>query len=212
MDRPVSISRYILIKTAEPLSKEEAIAWFRCAKEFLPSGIMATCQTTDNKGNLRGASMVQREISGCHEYIIPLTRDLLERETEIVVEACCDTFEDKDFEIAISTSQEELVQHSPSVELDKSKYIELCTNWAKKQHDTWFKDRIDNGWRFGTTISLKNKTHPLLRPWYELPDRFRKIDTDQPQSLIDLLNSQGYAVISREELESIMKLLKSIVK
>lgn len=207
MNRPANISRYIMLKTNEPLDKATMRAWFNCAKEQLPSGVIASVQTTDEQGALRSATMVHRE-AGEHEYLIPLSRDLLDTEVQPIIDRLSGEFPDLDFDMEVSSAQAGLLTEPEKIEVADNKYTDLCTAWAKKQHETWLHDREEAGWRYGATMSLKNKTHPLLRPWHELPDQFRKIDTDQPQALLDLLNDQGYAVIAKAELDGIMRLLK----
>ena len=208
MNSPVNISRYIMLKTADALPKEIIHCWFHAAKSFLPNGVLTTIQTTDEQGSLRSVSLVHREVGGEHEYLLPLTRDLTDKEAEPVVDHFASENPDLDFEIEVSSAQTGLLGQSSSVKVDDGKYLELCTSWAKKQHEIWLKDRTDGGWSYGPVMSLKNKTHPLVRPWHELPDQFKKIDTAQPQNLLDLLNDQGYAVISKQELEGLMRLMR----
>lgn len=205
---PVNISRYIAIKTDDPVDKEVMHDWFKTAKELLPSGTLTSIQTTDESGALRGVSMVHREIKDKHQYIIPISRDLSDSEVQPVVDYFFKKYPELDFDIEVSSSQVGSLRTVEPVKIDDGKYLELCTSWAKKQHDVWFKDRLNSGWRYGTSVSLKNKTHPLVRPWHELPDQFKKIDVDQPQSLLDLLNDQGYSVMDRSELGSLLRLLK----
>jgi hypothetical protein len=208
MNRPANFSHYIKIKTTEPLDKATMKTWFDCAKEFLPGGVIASVQTTDDQGSLRSATMVHREVGGAHEYIIPLSRDLLDKEVQPVIDALASELPDLDFDLEVSSAQAGLLTEPEVIEVADNKYTDLCTAWARKQHETWLHDRTDAGWRYGPSMSVKNKTHPLLRPWHDLPDQFRKIDTSQPQALLDLLNDQGYAVIGKAELEGIMRLLK----
>lgn len=208
MDNPVNISRYIKLITDEPLDKDAMKAWFRCAKEHLPSGVISSIQSTDDTGSLRSVSMVHREVSGKHEYLIPLSRDLVDREVEPFLDCFTAEQPELDFDLEVSSAQTDLLTSPQTIEVADNKFTDLCTAWAKQQHETWLKDRQDSGWRYGPTMSIKNKTHPLCRPWHDLPDQFRKIDTTQPQSLLDLLNDQGYAVIGKAELDGILRLLK----
>lgn len=205
---PINISRYIALKTADSLDKEIMHCWFKTAKELLPNGILTTIQTTDDTGSLRGVSMVHREVGGKHEYLIPLSRDLSDNEVQPVVDFFSEKYPELDFEIEVSSSQVGSLRTSEPVKIDDGKYLELCTAWSKKQHDIWLKDRLDGGWRYGTSVSLKDKTHPLARQWHELPDQFKKIDMEQPKALLDLLTNQGYAVIERSELDNLLRLLK----
>ena len=205
---PVNISRYIAIKTDNPVDKEVMHAWFKTAKELLPSGTLTSIQTTDESGALRGVSMVHREVKDRHEYLIPISRDLSDSEVQPVVDYFFEKYPELDFEIEVSSSQVGSLRTSEPVKIDDGKYLELCTAWSKKQHDIWLKDRLDGGWRYGTNMSLKDKTHPLARQWHELPDQFKKIDMEQPKALLDLLTNQGYAVIERSELDNLLRLLK----
>ena len=204
---PANIQRYIKLVTKNPLESNEIKSWYKCAKTLLPNGIISSVQTTDDKGNLRSSVLVHREIKGENYYIIPLSRDILDSEAEPVVSEFLHLFPDLDFEIEISSSQADILNNK-KINLPDNKFLDLCTSWAKEQHMEWMKDRIDNGWRYGPDFSITNKTHPLLRSWYEIPDKFRKINTSQPQKLIDLLNDNGYAVISKDELEGLLRLLK----
>lgn len=207
---PANITRYIKLTVKEPLDKECMRQWFDCVKVELPSGVIGSIQSTDDNGNLRGVSMVHREYADHQEYVIPLTRDVLDQEVEPVVECFAAACPELDFEIETSSNQVGSLLAPDRVEVEDSKYQELCAAWAKQQHEAWLKDRQDNGWTYGTTVSIKNKTHPLLRAWHDLPEQYRKVDTTQPQSLLDLLNNQGYAVIGRSELEGILRLLKGM--
>jgi hypothetical protein len=207
---PANINRYIKLVSTDALDKDCVRQWVECAKSELPPGVLGTIQMTDDNGNLRSVSLVHREYGDRHEYILPLTREVLDTEVEPLVQCFCSACPEVDYDIETSAPRIGMLTDPRNVEVDDTKFQELCTAWAKQQHESWLKDRQDNGWTYGTTVSLKNKTHPLLRPWHDLPDEFRKVDTSQPQSLLDLLNDQGYAVIGRGELEGILRLIKGM--
>lgn len=208
MNRPTTIQRYIKLIVSDALSRDAMIHFFQCVKSLAPSGVLATVQTTDEHGALRSVTLVDREVNGKHEYIVPLSRDLSDKEVEPIVEAFVEQEPELDFDLEVSSSEANNLMGGKPISIKDDKYSELCTAWAKKQHDAWYQERTEAGWRYGPTMSIKNKTHPLLRQWHELPEQFRKIDFDQPQSLLDLLNDQGYAVIGKSELEGIMRLLR----
>jgi hypothetical protein len=54
------------------------------------------------------------------------------------------------------------------------------------QHDSWLKEKVDNGWVFGYEKDAEKKTHPCVRPYEELPEFQRKKD-QLFQSVIDAL-------------------------
>jgi hypothetical protein len=207
MSEPVNIHRYVKIVVKDELPKEILGDWFRAVKKTVPSGVMTTIQTTAQEG-LRSAVMVHRSGGEDNAYIIPMTRDLSDGEIEPAVEQFSSQHPDLDFEIEVSSSEVANASDKPKVEIPDESFSNLCVAWAKKQHEDWFKDRTDAGWRYGINMSVNQKTHPLLRPWHELPDKYRNVNYDQPQNLLDLLNDQGYAVISKTELDSLLNLVR----
>lgn len=207
---PLNITRYIKLVTDDELSNAEAKEWFRTVRENAPEGIIYGMQVVTGQGNPTNICMVHRTADKKHEYVISLTRDMTEGETEAVVNAWDAYYPQGDMDIEISAAQiERLDQKAPSVRVPNDEYLGLCVELAKKHHEDWMRDRTDQGWRYGTTVSLKNKTHPLLRPWDQLPAQYRKIDQDTPERVLALLNDQGYAVIKKEELDSLLRLIRS---
>ncbi|RYD40192.1 MAG: hypothetical protein EOP83_35625, partial [Verrucomicrobiaceae bacterium] len=152
--------------------------------------------------------LVHRDTNAGHLYIVPLTRDLEELEAKKIVESFIDLQPELDFDIQSSTAHASDPDTSAPVVVDEEKYLALCTAWAKRQHDQWKKDREDQGWRYGITLSLKNKTNPLLMPWEQLPPQYRVPNLNEPQALLGLLNDQGYTVITKNELEGLMALMR----
>lgn len=205
----ISIPRHISLVTSEALPQDTVRCWFHCVKNNGPTGVLMSIPSTDDKGMPRTVSLVHREENGEHLYMVPLSRDLNESEGEAIVQAFAAENPELDFDVRASANAAEQIEGSTDeVAVDHNAYLTLCDAWAKRQHEDWVKDRTDNGWSYGTVFSVKDKKHPLLRPWDQLPDKFKKIDLEHPQMLLDLLNDQGYAVISRSELESIMKLIR----
>lgn len=208
MDRPVSIQRYVKLIVDEKLSNPAILSWYRSVRNTVPSGVIATAQATNDEYGMSSVSLVSREVGGKFEYIIPLVRDLTDKEIEPAIDDFAATHPEVNFDAEVSSAQTDHLMQSKPIAVADDKFDQLCTAWAKKQHEDWLKDRTDSGWRYGPTMSIRNQTHPLLRPWHDLPDQYRKIDFEQPQNLLDLLNDQGYAVISKEELEGILGLLR----
>jgi hypothetical protein len=82
--------------------------------------------------------------------------------------------------------------------------LTLATEIAKQRHLAWMRERQDAGWRYGTKVSANDKTHPLLRPWDQLPERYRKPDLAAPQKVFDLLRDLGMAVMDRDTVLGIL--------
>lgn len=208
MTEPLELTRYVAL-TVEELAPEDVKYWYQFVSGHVPSGLVMAVQTNDDNGLLRSVSMIHRTAGQDHVYLVPLTRHLTPAEAEALATDFAEENPEVDFDIDCSTAEaEEPPVVETEVSVDDAAYLALCTAWAKRQHDCWLKERTETGWRYGATFSTKEKTHPLLRPWEQLPDRFRKVDYSQPQMLLDLLNDQGYAVVSRGEVEALLTLMR----
>lgn len=199
--------RYIALITTEPLDRPALRCWLHCVRETAPPGTPTTVPTVDNEGYPRVVSLIHQETDDRHRYLVALTRDLAEAETKRIVDAFAAENPELDFDI--QTSQTSLDPTGNMVAVERDHYLELCAALAKRRHEAWVRERTDAGWRYGTTFSAKNKTHPLLRPWTELPDRYRKPDLDTPQTVLDLLRDQGYAIVSKDDLERVAAILRA---
>jgi hypothetical protein len=191
------IPLFIRLKTSSPLSKEEAIAWYHCVKNNLPSGLLGSAQTTNPQGDPDVVFMVHKETrGGTHFYEIPLTRDLTVGETEVIEEA----YPQGDIE----TSSEEVsaARQGPAdaVVMLEDDYDNLCETLAKHQHQRWYEARAAAGWSFGLVVNQDSRQHPMMRPWEQLPESYRKVDYELPHLFMNMLANQGYVVVARDEL------------
>jgi hypothetical protein len=196
------IPLFIRLKTSEPLSKEEAIAWYHCVKNNLPSGLLSSVQTTNLQGEPDVVFMVHKETKGgTHYYEIPLTRDLTEDETVVIEEAY------PEGEIETSSNDITTARQGPAdaVVMEEEDYNNLCVTLAKHQHQRWYEERSARGWSFGLKVDEKNKQHPLMRPWEDLPEQYRNVDYELPHLFMNMLAEQGYVVVGREDLNKWLK-------
>lgn len=207
--QPLPIDRYIKLMTDKELPKETIARWFQCVRQHAPPGVLNPITMTDNRRRPRVVSLVHR-VDGKHSYLIPLTRDLTEDEVAKVVREFAEDAPKLDFDV--ETNSVVLTgKNCGGIGLDAAKHAALCSALAKQHHEDWMRERTDAGWRYGTKYDAEDKTHPLLRPWDQLPDRYRQPDLDWPSKLVRLLNDQGYAVVPREELERLLATLHGVV-
>jgi len=210
MNRPVAIDRHITLVTQDELPQEVVSDWFKCVDTYSPTGTRWSITIPDGDGVPRSVSLIHREKQdGSHHYIIPLSRELNAAEIEIIVTAFSEEHEDLDFTIRASAVDVETIERSDVVEVDRDDYRNLCLRIAQAEHARWMAEREKAGWRYGPEFSIKEKTHPLMRPWEQLPEKLRIPDEKTPQVVLDFLNDQGYAVITKGELDSLIRLLRS---
>jgi hypothetical protein len=210
MDHPVSIERYIKLITKEALDTGVIKKWFHCVTTHAPSGIIRTISTTDNKGAPKSVSLVHQESDHQHAYLVPLTRDLSEPEIETIVNAFVDTELVDNFDVETNETRLLASDHT-GVSLDAAKHLQLCSALAKQKHEDWVRERTGAGWRYGTKFDDDERTHPLIRPWDQIPDRYKQPDMDWPQKLMQTLNDQGYAIVPKDKLDRLMTLLQGSV-
>ena len=207
MDRPLNVQRHITLSVDAALDNKKIKSWFSCVKKYSPSGVVATLQTVDEDGSPRAVKLVHREIEKKNFYIIPLTRDLLPDEVEKIVEKFVEENPELDFDIETHAGfQSSLVNSNFSP--DAGNYIALCNALSKQKHDEWMKEKIQSEWRYGNELSLEHKTHPLLLPWEQLPDKYKQPDLEWPKKIMDIMSAQGYAVLPKYNLEKMVSLLK----
>lgn len=208
MNQPLDISNYVSLVVTSPLSEDQQKVWFRCVSEQAPSGVVQTLQC-GNGEELRSVSMVARKTGDNTAYMVPMTRSLAEREVERIVEAYKEACTD-DFDIEATTVPQgsNMSDAGPTLDIEEEQYKALCAAWAKRKHNDWVRSRTEQGWRYGQRVSMKDKTHPLLRPWDDLPASARATDMDEPQELLDLIDSHGYVVVTKSDLETLMGLVR----
>jgi len=204
MDLP---KRYISLNLDKEADESILRKWFSIVKNIGPSGNILLIQHPNDP--MIKIALIKKYIDGKYSYIIPLATDLSEDETKDIVDEFVKQFPDLDFDVTITSSTEiKPDDTAKDIKLDNDKYLSLCQAWAKKQHQDWYKHRLDNGWIYGPVISLSKKTHPLMKTWDELPGEYKVIDLENPQKLVDLLNDQGFLVVSKNEVESLLKLMR----
>ncbi len=190
------IEHHIALIVSEEIEKNLLRAWFHAVRDNAPEGVVVTVQV-DGK-----PVQIVKSKDGEVRYMVPLSRDLTDAEVKSIIDAFSHAT-DVDFKVKATTSPLD-ISVSPEIEIDHDPMIELCTGWAKKKHEDWMSAKTASGWRYGPSVSTSNKTHPLLRPWSEIPAEYRKVDTTQAQELLDLLRDSGYIIVRREDLDKLM--------
>jgi hypothetical protein len=208
MNMATNIDRYIELETSSELDPAVVKVWYQTVRSLAPKDVISSITKIDDDGNRKSVKLVCIEADGKFLYRSPLLRDLLEKEAKVIVDAFSAEVPDLDFSITMS-SQVSIAKNSSdkAIHLKNDKLLSLCRAWAKEQHQMWMKDRQENGWRYGPTLNVVSKTHPMLRPWDELPAKHQKLSLDQPQQMVDLLADHGYAVVSKDDLDALKRTL-----
>lgn len=79
------------------------------------------------------------------------------------------------------------------VELPKE-LIPLVENMAKNVHEVWAESRIREGWTYGSSRNDKERTHPCLIPYEDLPDNEKAYDRDTALGTLKLILKLGFHI------------------
>lgn len=140
---------------------------------------------------------------------VELSRSLTESEFDYI----CDAWDISAFKYGTAITTPEVTPDTNSYGLttiSDQQYKDIAISLAKSHHATWMQDKLDSGWRYGQYLSLIEKTHPLLLPWEQLPDRFKVPDLHSPLNILNILQMQGFSLVRTSEIEALVKLYRAI--
>ena len=52
----------------------------------------------------------------------------------------------------------------------------LAGNTPEQSHESWLKEKLDHGWKWGSEKDAESKEHPCMVPYSELPEEQRAKD------------------------------------
>ena len=75
--------------------------------------------------------------------------------------------------------------------------IELREAIAENAHDIWAKERMREGWRYGSQRNDQQKLHPCLVPYSKLPESEKEYDRQMAMQTIKLMKKLGYELVKK---------------
>lgn len=205
MAEPLDIQHYIMIETDEVLDKETIKIWFQSVKECAPSGTIASIQTFKEGDGPKAVSLIHRSENDKHKYLVPLTRDLIDEEVDPIFDSFSEQWNgDFDLEVSESHLEEYETESFNQEELDTA-YERLAERFAKAMHQRWYESRVEEGWRYGMQLNEDDMTHPMLRPWEQLPESYQDVDYNLPEMFMDILEEEGFVIVEEKELDKLLK-------
>lgn len=186
------MTSWIKLVVKQPLDEQMRRAWYACVHTHVPSGLLHHTQLP-SKGHMITSSYYHKQLTnGQHAYVVPLLRNLVHHEVYEIAHAWDQKFPDVDFIIDYSQSADHVTPGQSDV--PDHKIAQVMDAWCKQQHDVWMQDKLNQGWRYGVHISMKDRTHPWIQPWESLPEVARAPHTQSVKDLLKLLNDFGYTI------------------
>jgi ryanodine receptor 2 len=72
--------------------------------------------------------------------------------------------------------------------------IPLLEAIAKNVHEKWAKERLAQGWVWGSERDDTNKRHPCLVPYEDLPEEEKEYDRNTSQETLKLIIKLGFTI------------------
>ncbi|WP_407375890.1 RyR domain-containing protein [Methanobrevibacter sp.] len=66
---------------------------------------------------------------------------------------------------------------------------------AQKEHESWYKDMVNLGWKYGRRKSLKKHVNPNLLEWDKLNNKVKRLNIRTLEHLPVLCNGVGLKII-----------------
>jgi len=173
MRKNTEYQHHIKLIVNEKLPADEAQHFYMVVKETGPDTIVKPIEVYDEINNTKKVHMKIKKTNREFWYIVALYRDLTAKEAEKIVMVWTQQFEG-DFLIETSTpytgEDDECVICDEEITEDYYQTNQDIRNF----HGTWMTSLLEDGWRLGPRYSIKEKTHPLLLPWEQIPRSFKE--------------------------------------
>ena len=88
-------------------------------------------------------------------------------------------------------------QNTDDIELSGD-LLELVEALAEDVHEQWAAARMRDGWRYGPARDDRNKLHPCLVPYAELPESEKEYDRISAVSTLKLIRKFGFDIVKKQ--------------
>jgi hypothetical protein len=65
---------------------------------------------------------------------------------------------------------------------------------ARNAHEIWARQRMNEGWRYGSSRDDQRKEHPCLVPYEQLPESEKEYDRRTAMESIKMIQALGYRI------------------
>lgn len=208
-NKPAESQFFLKLVSENKMDKSIIQKFYSTVSTYAPQNVLSIYETATPDGEPAQASLVHRELEeGGHEYEIPLVRNLTPNEIIEVMNQLENALIEHDFLFETSTFDEDccLDEDHDDLYFEAEITEQIATAFAERSHTRWLNERMDKGWRYGQQKNDSEKTHPLLKPWAQIPEEHRTVDAAAPQLLLDILEEFSYTIISHAELNELIEM------
>jgi hypothetical protein len=185
------MSAYVKVITPKQLNLPVAKLLFNTVESTLPSGMISTTSMAQGTGTKATRFFCHRTKGGQYAYVIPLVRNMDLSEAHALLKAWCKAYPQGDF--VMDWSQTSTLA-TPTPTIESTRLDQIIDEWCKNRHRRWMEDLISRGWHLGIHINAKQKTHPWLQPWEQLPQAAKDKDLDSVRDLLNIFKNYGFQI------------------
>lgn len=182
---------YICIDTEYDLSDESVLCWMKCVTENGPPGIVASSEISSNNEQMR---FYRRKDGNTNHYVAVTARNLTAEEATDIAKSFSDLNPDGDFLIHWS---QEPIHDNKNLELEENLTKAIALEAAKLNHNRWIQNKMQDGWKYGTSLSSGSKTSPMCRDWDSLPDSYKRNELERMVSLLEILDKMNLMITKK---------------
>lgn len=181
---------YICLKSTDELNDDSLREWYKSVRDFGPNGIVASTELdSDDHQQYR---FYRKLFANVNHYIVVLSRNLLNDEATAIANMFNGVVPDGDFEISWS---QELTPDDSHIKLTQDATDAIALEAAKLNHNTWLREKMATGWRFGQSYSPKAKVSPMCTDWENLSETYKKVELQRMMSLLNVLSSMNLKLV-----------------
>ena len=185
---------HITLITPTPVDLETRQKWLDTVKKYAPNGVIGSASILSDGHRKQSQFYVQKINENLGGYVVPLTRDLTTDEAGIIAVAWNKCYEDGDFDIDFSQTQQSKI-HKSSMKNDLLN--EIAHQIAKRLHGDWIKERVSEGWGYGPKLDRKQRRDPRLLPWEQLTETAKKSEISRVRRMLDILENINLQIVRR---------------
>ena len=169
--------------------------FLQTVKKTGPDDIIKAVQTYNDFGESIFVFLRHFKDENSHVYEIALNRDLTENEAEKIVIVWEQIFDESNGDFIIEASTPYTGEKNDDhLEPPKTRPSDSTSEENfRLEHNSWMNRKFSEGWRYGIYYNLNEMVHPLLVPWEQLPEKYKK----NPKHIRSLLDHLTEARIPR---------------
>ena len=79
-------------------------------------------------------------------------------------------------------------------------FDEMNEELNHRLHNRMVEEKAEKGWKYGDAYDPENKTSPLMKPYHELPEAYKKPNKKILKDVLQVLEDKGFMLVHKNKL------------